>query len=88
MNILGSLATGSTLVCIGIGLTSQVLANYQRKSCEGVSKPLFISVFFVYLLWFAYGVQQHNWFLMAANAPGWMVTGIILGQFVRYRHPQ
>ncbi len=84
MFLLGLIAASVSLTLVAIGLPAQIVKNYRRKSCEGLSPILFVLAFCTYLLWSLYGWTKPDWFLASAQTPGLILAIIILGQLIYY----
>lgn len=84
MNILGTLAMISSLVMVIVGFPSQIIKNYQRKSCEGVAPNLIYSACSGYTLWTLYGWAKPDWFLAISQTPGCVLSFILLFQIFYY----
>lgn len=82
---LGYLALTVSLTVLIWGLPAQIINNYRRKSCKGLSLSLMIMVFFAYLIWAVYGLSKPDWFLVFSQTPGAILTAVILMQFFKYR---
>jgi len=48
MQTLGLIASVLTIILVFIGLVSQVIKNFKRKSCSGLSLVYFTIIFFAY----------------------------------------
>ena len=84
MSIIGTIAVVCTLACVAVGLVSQIVTNFRRKSCEGLSPILMVLVLLVYTTWAAYGIELHDWLLVLPNVPGALLSAVILAQFAIY----
>lgn len=84
-NLLGSLAMVASLALAVVGLPQQVLVNYRRKSCEGLSAPLVCSVVCTYGLWSAYGWVKPDIFLGISQSLGLVFALALLIQLLYYR---
>jgi uncharacterized protein with PQ loop repeat len=85
MFIFGLVAAIASLTLVALGLPAQIVKNYRRKSCEGLSPILFSLAFCTYLLWSLYGWTKPDWFLASAQTPGLVLATILLGQMICYR---
>ena len=85
MNVIGVLATISSLTIVVFGLPAQIINNYRRKSCEGLATPLIYSACVTYTLWSLYGWTKPDWFLVVAQTPGCVLAFILLFQLFHYR---
>jgi len=83
---LGYSALAMSLVIILCGYPVQIVKNYRRKSCEGLSLLLMATVFLAYSVWSAYACVKPDWFLVWSQIPGAFLTLIILIQFAVYRN--
>ena len=75
----------SSLILFVIGLPVQIYKNYQRKSVEGISIPLFVLYFAAYVIWLAYGLRIGELAIIVPNAPAAIVAVFLLSQFIIYR---
>ncbi len=85
MQILGLIASILTILLVFIGLVSQVIINFKRKSCRGLSLIYFIIIFFAYSAWSMYGVSISDWYLIIPQIAGAIISLILLFQFYLYR---
>ena len=85
---LGTLASCSSLAVIIIGLPRQIRLNYQRQSCEGISKPLYFIVAWAYFIWMLYGLSINNMFIWLPQIPGFLLALIIIYQQFHYQKSQ
>lgn len=82
--ILGTLATIGSLAIVFLGLPAQIYKNYRNKSTSGLAPLLFYLAFYVYTAWCLYGWFKPDWFLVAAQTPGSLLSLILLIQFLWY----
>jgi len=85
--ILGSLAASSSFILLLIGVSSQIVTNWKRKSTEGLSLSLFVLTEVCYGCWMIYGwFKPHiDLFLVIPNILGLIIGGVLLYQFYIYR---
>ena len=81
----GHLAMFSSLLITLIGLPAQILKNYWRQSTKGLSLLLMASACWSYCVWALYGFIGHNDFILYAQAPGFFLGLILIGQIFWYR---
>lgn len=81
------LALFISLAVIAYGLPMQIIGNYRRKSCKGLSLSLMVMVFIAYSVWAVYALSKPDWFLVCSQTPGAILTAVILVQFFQYRTP-
>ena len=74
-----------SLAVTGLGLTSQVMKNYARKSVEGLSFFYFSLLAISYTFWSAYGLLQRDVVLIIPMTLGMIMSWIVAFQFVLYR---
>ena len=77
----GLIATGVTLIYLGLGLPAQIIKNYKGKSVEGLSKFLYIALFLTAVSWITYAILKPDYYILVSNIPGVIAGGIILIQF-------
>lgn len=82
---LGFTAMIISVLASSIGLPMQIIKNYRRKDCEGLSLGLVIMTFLAYSIWSAYGFSKPDWFLAYSQLPGSALCFVILIQFYCYR---
>ena len=84
---LGTAAAATMIVYTCLGLPMQVLANARRRSTHGLSLPMFALSCLAFALFTAYGLARDpiDWYLVASNIPGTLLTGTILLQFWVFR---
>jgi uncharacterized protein with PQ loop repeat len=85
INILGTIATASSLVYSAFGLPFQIRGVYKAKSTAGLSLFMISTLFVMTVSWLSYGLSEMNWYLIASNIPGLICATIILIQFYLYR---
>jgi uncharacterized protein with PQ loop repeat len=83
VHIFGVLAMIASLTITAVGFPMQIVANYRRKSVEGISTTLVVSAMTTYTLWALYGWTKPDWFLVISQTPGCMIAGALLLQ-IRY----
>ncbi|MFA6095511.1 MAG: PQ-loop repeat-containing protein [Candidatus Paceibacterota bacterium] len=89
-HLFGFLASLMSLVIACIGFPAQIVKNYRRKSCEGLSLLLVWPAFAGYTLWTIYGLLKSDWFLFVPQGLGIIFSGILVIQVFAYRkegHP-
>lgn len=74
-----------SLIVTGLGLSSQVYKNYQRKSLEGLSFFYFFVLATSYSFWSAYGVLQKDWVLVIPMSLGMLISWLVVIQFWIYK---
>ena len=74
-----------SLVVTGLGLTSQVRKNYQRKSVEGLSSFYFIVLAISYSFWSIYGFMQKDLVLIIPMTLGMCMSWVVVAQCTLYR---
>lgn len=85
--ILGFIAAGITTIYTLIGVPSQVMKNYKRKSTEGLAL-LSVGILFVgFVVWvfYALSMEEVNYFILIPNALGAIGNAVILGQMTFYK---
>ncbi len=84
---LGTAAAITMIVYTCLGLPMQVLANARRRSTQGLSLPTFGLSCLGFLLFtlYAFALDPIDWYLVAANVPGTLLTATILLQFWLFR---
>ncbi|MBI2039069.1 MAG: hypothetical protein HYT22_02215 [Candidatus Niyogibacteria bacterium] len=85
MTTFGILAMIMSLILTTIGLPHQIYKIYKKKSCEGVSFVLSLTVFSAYTSWGLYGWTKPDIFLMISQTPGSALSLLLLTQFFYYR---
>lgn len=85
VSILGTLAAIASLTIIVWGLPKQIYLNYKRKSCKGLAPDLVYSAFVIYLFWGIYGWAKPDWFIVCADIPGAILSGILVWQLHYYK---
>jgi len=85
IEILGYNATIAGLLGVVVGLITQIVKNYRRKSCEGLSLVWILLAGYSYASWLLYGVSRHDIFLVVPQSLGTLCMLIILVQFWLYR---
>ena len=84
---LGTAAAVTMIVYTCLGLPMQVLANARRRSTQGLSLPTFALSCLGFLLFtlYAFARDPIDWYLVAANVPGTLLSATILLQFWLFR---
>jgi len=82
---LGCNAVVAGLAGVLIGLVSQIVKNWRRKSCEGLSVWLFLFMLYPYLSWLGYGLCLGDPYLCVPQTMGSICAAIILLQFWMYQ---
>jgi uncharacterized protein with PQ loop repeat len=85
MSLFSYLAAISSLAIVLQGYPSQIISNWRRKSCEGLSLSLFILLFCASTFWSLHGWSKRDWFLIVSQVPGVALTLVILMQCYVYR---
>jgi len=85
MTVLGITTTTLSLVVTGLGLTSQVRKNNQRKSVEGLSFFYFFILAVSYSFWVAYGFFLQYVVIIIPMSVGAVMSWIVTSQFYFYR---
>ncbi len=83
--LVGVLGMVMSYVVALVGLPSQILENYRRKSTEGLSLMLWVLSLLNISSWFAYGLLRGDRWIIAANVPWLVFIPILLLQFWIYR---
>ena len=83
--LFGAIAMSLSLILVFVGLTAQIYKNYRRKSCEGLSLTLMITVLGANIAWTLYGLSKADWFLVGAQLPGGVFALVIVIQYVLYK---
>lgn len=68
-------------------LAGQVRLNARRRSVDGLSISFYLVALASYLSYAIYGIAQHNWIIILAQAPGAILMAFIGVQWWRYRKP-
>ena len=84
ISFLGFAAAAASLLGIFVGVSLQIIKNYQRKSCEGLSLALMWAGFLAYSIWAAYGFAKGDAFLEWSQTPGSILMFVVLVQFRVY----
>jgi len=82
--ILGVLAALVSLSVVIFGLTSQIVKNHKRKTCEGLSMNLMWVTLLAYSTWAVYGFSKPDWYLVASQLPGAIAVLVIICQYLKY----
>lgn len=85
IQILGYNATLAGLLGVVIGLVTQIIKNWRRKSCEGLSLWWIALAGYSYFAWLMYGISRNDIFLTVPQSIGTLCMVIILFQFWLYR---
>jgi len=85
ITFLGYNAIIAGLLGVVIGLVTQIIKNWQRKSCEGLSFWWILLAFYSYVSWLLYGIIKQDIFLCVPQTLGSICMIIILFQFWLYR---
>ncbi len=85
VQLFGIVAAVLSLVCVLLGLPAQIMKNFQKKSCEGLSFLLPFTAFLSYSSWTLYGAAKPDFFLLFSQIPGAILMLIILVQFAIYK---
>lgn len=85
INILGNNAVFAGLLGVVIGLVTQIIKNWKRKSTEGLSFWWVFLAGYSYFSWLIYGIFKRDIFLTIPQTLGSFCMVIILFQFWIYR---
>ncbi|MDO8529910.1 MAG: SemiSWEET family transporter [bacterium] len=85
INILGTNAIVAGLLGVIVGLVTQIIKNYRRKSTEGLSFWWILLAFYSYVSWLLYGIFKQDFFLTVPQTLGSICMIIILFQFWIYQ---
>lgn len=83
--LLGGIATASSIFFAAIGLPAQIRKIYKSKSTDGLSLFTQITLLWMASSWAAYALAIKNWFILVSNIPGVVCAVILLVQFWIYR---
>ena len=85
--ILGWIASITTVVYTCFGIPVQLYKNYQRKSTKGVSLAMILLLCISLLSWSTYAFVKvpRDWFILGSNFPGFLCVLGMLFQFWVYR---
>ena len=83
----GTAALGASILLTCVGLPSQIIKTFRTKSASGLSVPMMTISFLTYIAWGVYGAVKTPWdtFLIFANVPGAIFSGIVLLLIAKYR---
>lgn len=90
-NWLGMATITVTLVYMFLGLPSQILKIWARKSVADIQILMFALLFFQSILWMLYGIyvtQKVDWFIVTGNAFGTLFSGIIIVEWFLFRRKE
>ena len=89
-NLLGGLVVVTGLVSRTAGEGTQILLNWQRKSCIGLSRVRYVTNFSSFASYVLYtwplGAGNPDWFIFSVASFGVIGTGTVLVQMWLYRH--
>ncbi len=85
MQIIGILAAIASITISCIGLPMQIRKNYKLKSTQGISLGLIGPALISYSLWTTYGLTKPDYNLVMGQAPGVILSSVIIYQFWLYR---
>ena len=68
-----------------IGMPSQIIHNYERKSTAGLSNSFLLFTLISYCMWVMHGLQVHDMSLVIGQGLGVIATAVIVGQAIAYR---
>ena len=85
VDLLGYNAAVAGLLGVVIGLVTQIIKNWQRKSCEGLSLWWIGLAGYSYFSWLIYGIFRKDIFLCIPQTLGTLCMIVILYQFWLYR---
>lgn len=81
VNLLKMITVVLSLVVTGLGLTTQVRKNFERRSTEGLSLFYFCLLAVSYSFWAAYGIAQRDTVLIIPMSVGAVVSWVLVAQF-------
>ena len=85
MSVIKIITVVLSLIVTGLGLTSQVRKNYQRKSMEGLSFFYFSILAISYTFWSIYGFVQNDLVLIIPMTLGAIMSWVVVGQFLIFK---
>lgn len=85
ISLLGSNAVFAGLLGVVVGLVTQIIKNWKRKSCEGLSLRWILLAEYSYFSWLLYGMVRGDLFLFIPQFLGTICMTIVLIQFWIYR---
>ncbi|MFO0719065.1 MAG: SemiSWEET family transporter [Candidatus Paceibacterota bacterium] len=88
MNIIGIITVVLSLIVTGLGLSSQVRKNRNRKSMEGLSFFYFFVLAISYTFWVIYGIVLKDPVLIIPMSIGAVMSWVVVIQFFIYKTPQ
>lgn len=86
MDILGSIALAVSLALTFIGLPLQIRKIRKQRSTEGLSFAYMLLVFLGFGTWFLHGLARADAYLAWSQAPGIVLSFVILAHFWIYPH--
>ncbi len=86
-DVLGLIAMATAILYLCFGLPLQIIENYKRKSTQGLSFILIFLCSVTLVMWSLYAWVQDpiDWYILGANAPGFIFSVILLLQFKLYK---
>ncbi|MEK7516757.1 MAG: SemiSWEET family transporter [Patescibacteria group bacterium] len=85
MNLLSTVAFAVSLSLTFIGLPLQLRKIRTKRSTEGLSFTYMLLVFLGFSTWFLHGLARADAYLAASQAPGIVLSLIILAHFWVYK---
>lgn len=86
MSTIGIITIILSLIVTGLGLTSQVRKNHNRKSMEGLSFFYFFVLAISYSFWTTYGITLGDWVLILPMSIGAVMSWVVVAQFSIYKN--
>lgn len=84
---LGFVALIITTIYTFLGLPSQILRNYKKKSTEGLSLFLIVMLSLTFCVWslYSYFKVPRDYYILFSNSPGFFFSVVVLLQFWIYK---
>jgi MtN3 and saliva related transmembrane protein len=82
---LGVLATIAGIIILS-GWIPQIIKGYRTKKLDDVSKFLMILIAAGAFLWFIYGVEKDDPYIIGVNVAAIVLTMIVLSMKIRYEN--
>ncbi|MFA7193853.1 MAG: SemiSWEET family transporter [Candidatus Paceibacterota bacterium] len=86
MSPIGIITVILSLVVTGLGLSSQVKKNKQRKSMEGLSFFYFFILAISYSFWVIYGIVLKDLVIIIPMSIGSIMSWVVVVQFFVYKN--
>jgi uncharacterized protein with PQ loop repeat len=86
MSSIGIITVILSLVVTGLGLSSQVKKNRQRKSMEGLSFFYFFILAISYTFWVIYGIVLRDFVIIIPMSIGSIMSWVVVIQFFIYKN--